>query len=109
MRNRPKPPPHIQKRKDEEAKKNAQRKMKSQTKTLHHDIRNMTGNDFGTDLNTEGDAESFNTHYSNKPSLNKIKEEREEIGKTTKLLVPNLTYRRPIQNQNESKTPKEHN
>jgi hypothetical protein len=81
MRNRPKPPPHIQKRKDEEAKKNAQRKMRSQTK-LHPDIRNMTGNDFGTDLHTEGDAESFkSTHYSLKPSLNKIKEEREEIGK----------------------------
>ena len=82
MRNRPKPPPHIQKRKDEEAKKNAHRKMRSQTNTLHHDIRNMTGNDFGKDLHTEGDTESFKTtHYSIKPSLNKIKEEREEIGK----------------------------
>jgi hypothetical protein len=86
MRNRPKPPPHIQKRKDEEAKKNAQRKMRAQTKTLHHDIRNMTGNDFGNDLHTEGDSESFNTHYSNKPSLNKIKEEREEIGKINKAI-----------------------
>ena len=82
MINRPKPPPHIQKRiKEEEAKKKAQREKRSQNKTSNNDIRSMTGSHFGKDLQTESNKEAFNTQYPLKPFLNKIKEENEDMGK----------------------------
>ena len=81
MINRPKPPPHILKRlKEEEAKKKAKREKRKKPKTLNRNNGNRTSTDFGKDLQSETQSETFNTQYPFKPKLNQIREVNEDNG-----------------------------